>query len=414
MALFFLDNDKTEVRNHNVVNKKKQAKVTIIEENMSINHSKKKKKKTTVGVLFGGRSAEHEISLRSTLYVLKNLPTHYTIIPIGVSRAGEFYSLEGRFNAKHFNDFSIKDLSAIVSGRTPKSMPHVKNVKSTFYPFPQAARKRLSSKTNGFRNLNAEVSCLFPVLHGPNGEDGRLQSLFELADLPYVGCDRVSSVVGMDKDIQKRLARDTGINVAKYVSIERDEFEESPNDVCTKIEKQLGYPNFVKPNALGSAVGAGKAHSKTELIQKLKDAFKYDNKALVEELMHGTEIECAFLGTGYKPRVTVPGEISTEDFYSYDEKYSSSSKAQLFVPARLDEPQIQHVKSLAKDIARILGLRGFARIDFWSIQNGRKFVFNEVNTIPGLTSISMFPKLWQHEGVTASMWLEELVESCFY
>lgn len=381
---------------------------------MSISHSKNEKNQKKIGVLFGGRSAEHEISLRSVLYVLKNMPHKYSIVPIGISRQGEFYSLDGRFYAKHFNEFSIEDLAAIVSGKAPKKMPYVKNVKSTFYPFPQAGRKRLGAKKTGLRNLNAAVSCILPVLHGPNGEDGRLQSLFELADIPYVGCDRVGSVIGMDKDVQKRLVRDAGINVAKYIAIEREEFDDNQADVCTRIEKHLGYPNFIKPNALGSAVGAGKAHNREELITKLQEALKYDSKVLVEELMHGTEIECAFLGTGYKPRVTVPGEISTEDFYSYDEKYSSTSKAQLFVPARLDDHQIQHVKSLAKDVARVLGLKGFARIDFWNTQNGRKIVFNEVNTIPGLTSISMFPKLWEYEGVTASMWLEELVENASF
>lgn len=410
-ALFFFISDTVYTNNQAEIRQKKQVNTTTVEKNMSIIHSKNKKNHTIVGVLFGGRSAEHEISLRSAIYVLKNLPARYSIVPIGISREGEFHSLEGHFNAKDFNEVSIKDLEAIVSGRSPKSMPHVKNLKSTFYPFPQAAHRRLGYKQTGFRNLNASISCIFPVLHGPNGEDGRLQSLFELADIPYVGCDRVGSVVGMDKDIQKRLVRDAGINVAKYLAIEREEFDENQAGVCDRVEKSIGYPNFVKPNALGSAVGAGKAHDKKELIIKLKAAFEYDNKVLVEELMHGTEIECAFLGTSYKPRITTPGEIATEDFYSYDEKYSASSKAQLFVPARLDEAQTQHVKSLAKDVARVLGLRSFARIDFWSTQNSRKIVFNEVNTIPGLTSISMFPKLWEYEGVTASMWLEELVEN---
>lgn len=378
-------------------------------ENVSIKASKNKNSRIIVGVLFGGRSSEHEISLRSAIYVLKNLPQKYSIVPIGISREGEFYSLEGEFNAKNFDAFTIDDLAAIVSGNAPQNMPNAKNCKSMFYPVPWLSSHEESSYLT-FRNLNRDVSCVFPVLHGTNGEDGRLQGLFELADIPYVGCDRVSSVIGMDKDVQKRLTRDAGISVANFTTMDREEFEANETNACTRIEAEIGYPCFVKPNALGSAIGAGKANNREQLILKLKDALFYDSKAIIEELIKGTEIECAFLGNAHNSRITTPGEISTEDFYSYDEKYSSGSKASLFVPARLEEVRVRQVKSLAKKVVKTLGLRGFARIDFWSVNN-QKFIFNEVNTIPGLTSISMFPKLWEYEGVSAQAWLEELVEN---
>jgi len=372
-----------------------------------------KNSKITVGILFGGRSSEHEISLRSALYVLKSLPSKYKIIPIGISQTGEMHSLSGNFNSQDFKSYTIDDLFSIVAGKIPKNGNISKNYPSILYPVPQSTLNILNKPDSNLRNLNIEVDCLFPVLHGTNGEDGRLQGLFELADIPYIGCDQVSSVIGMDKDIQKRLVREAGIATANYISVTYNEFQSIFSEISNKIESSIGYPCCIKPNSLGSTIGVSKVHKFNELKPAFIEAFKYDCKVLAEEWIQGTEIECAFLGDANNPRISTPGEICTENFYSYNEKYSTESMATLFVPARLNEKRISILQDQARKIAAILGLRGFARLDFWNIETENKFIFSEVNSIPGLTSISMFPKLWEYDGVSAQMWLEELIENAF-
>ncbi len=366
-----------------------------------------------MGVLFGGLSTEHEISLRSALFVLKNLPEKYTIVPIGISKSGLFYSLTGEYNTKDFNSYTIEDLQTIVAGKVPKIHSESKNALSVIYPIPLTGLTDLNLAGDVFRCLNIHVDCFLPILHGTNGEDGRIQSIFELAEIAYIGCDRVASVIGMDKDIQKKLVRDAGIAVANYAAVTHKEFINNPEKTIHYIESLITYPCCIKPNALGSAIGVNKAKNQAELSVALIDAFQYDTKVLVEEWMHGTEVECGFLGDEDNPQITTPGEISTENFYSYDEKYSESSKASLFIPARLDANRIQPLKTLGEKVAKALNLRGLARIDFWNIETQNRFVFNEVNTIPGLTSISMFPKLWEYDGIAASEWLETLITEAF-
>ena len=375
----------------------------------------------TVAVLFGGRSSEHEISLRSALFILKNIPEKYGIIPVAIHRNGMFFSLEGVFESKDFSNVTVEDLAIIVEGGVPPSLAGRKNIKSILLPYikdeiqkdsPQFSYSA-SLQQGKYRILNLDASCLFPVLHGQNGEDGRLQGLFELAEIAYVGCDIRSSVVGIDKDIQKRLAREAGILVAKYEMIELEGFETDKEGTFSRIEKSIGYPCFIKPNALGSAVGSGRAKNRSELENLLKEALVFDQKALVEEPMYGTEVECAFLGSSYAPRVTLPGEIAAKDFYSYEEKYSSTSQAELFIPARLSPERTKELCELAKNVAKITGISGLCRIDFWNCKKTDRFVFNEINTLPGLTSISMFPKLWEHEGVIGKQWIEEIIEGAY-
>lgn len=361
-----------------------------------------------ISVLFGGRSSEHEISLRSAVFILKNIPKKYNIIPVGIARDGSFQSLTGHFTCADFQTVTAQDLADIVSGLVPKQFIKSQNVPSVFLPFRQ---ETLGSQCNlSYRILNLETLCIFPVLHGPNGEDGRLQGLFELAELAYVGCDIRSSVIGIDKDIQKRLAREAGIPVAKYETVELEELLDNTDKVIKRIEMAIGYPCFVKPNSLGSAVGTNKVNNQEDLIKALKNATSFDQKALVEELLIGTEVECAFLGSPNHPRLTTPGEIAPKEFYSYEEKYAEDSQAALYIPARLSQNRMVELKELAIKVAKAMGINGFSRIDFWNIAASERFVFNEYNTIPGLTSISMFPKLWEHEGVFGKDWIEELIE----
>jgi D-alanine-D-alanine ligase len=377
--------------------------------------------KKTVAVLFGGRSSEHEISLRSALFILKNIPEKYGIIPVAINRDGMFFSLEGVFESGDFSNATVEDLAIIVEGGVPSSFEGKRNLKSLLLPyikgeiqkdFPQFYYSTFSQQSK-YRILNLEASCFFPVLHGQNGEDGRLQGLFELAEIAYVGCDIRSSVVGIDKDIQKRLAHEAGVLVAKYEVVEYEGFESDKEGSLIHIEKSIGYPCFIKPNALGSAVGTGRAKNRPELEKLLKEALSFDQKVLIEEPMVGTEVECAFLGTSYAPRVTLAGEIAAKDFYSYEEKYASNSEAELFIPARLSSERMQELCDLAKKMAKITGVSGLCRIDFWNCKKTNRFVFNEINTLPGLTSISMFPKLWEYEGILGKQWIEEVIEGAY-
>lgn len=365
--------------------------------------------KNTVAVLFGGRSSEHEISLRSAVFILKNIPKKFNILPVGIARDGTFHSLTGEFNHENFQTTTTETLSEIIAGKVPSQFPESKNVESVFLPL---RLETIVQDTNTkYRILNMEASCVFPVLHGSNGEDGRFQGLFELAEIAYVGCDIRSTVVGIDKDIQKRLAKEAGIPVAKYEVVDMEELQDNEDSVFKRIESNISYPCFVKPNSMGSAVGTNKVKNRTDLKRALKEATAFDQKALVEELLVGTEVECAFLGTPTHPRITCAGEIVPSEFYSYEEKYASNSQAQQYIPARLSEVRMKELKNLAIRIAKTMGIVGFSRIDFWNIPKTEQFIFNEYNTIPGLTSISMFPKLWEYEGLSGSTWIEELIES---
>ncbi|KAB8033505.1 D-alanine--D-alanine ligase family protein [Fluviispira multicolorata] len=366
----------------------------------------------TVAVLFGGRSSEHEISLRSAVFIFKNIPDKYNIIPVGINRNGIYYSLEGTFKAKDFLDITVQDLSEIIEGRSLIKIPDRKNIKSVILPhLAEEIAKDFDSFP--YRILNLEASCFFPVLHGQNGEDGRLQGLFELAEVAYVGCDIRASVVGIDKDIAKRLARDAGISIAKYEVVVGEVYFKNQEETLINLERAIGYPCFVKPNSLGSAVGTGRAKNRLELQKLLIEALSFDQKVLVEEPMSGTEVECAFLGTSAFPKITLAGEIVTKDFYSYEEKYSNASEATSNIPAKIDSERMQELKTLAEKIAKATGISGLCRIDFWNCKTLNRFVFNEINTLPGLTSISMFPKLWEYEGILGNIWIEDIIEQAY-
>ncbi|BBH53183.1 D-alanine--D-alanine ligase family protein [Fluviispira sanaruensis] len=366
----------------------------------------------TIAVLFGGRSSEHEISLRSAVYVFKNIPEKYNIIPVGINKKGNYFSLEGTFKAKDFSDITIEDLAAIINGQVLKQMPERKNLKCVLLPYLHDEIEK-DFKSFPYRILNLEASCFFPILHGQNGEDGRLQGLFELAEVAYAGCDLRASAVGIDKDIAKRLVRDAGISIAKYELIEGEAYTKNPDETLERVEISIGYPCFVKPNSLGSAVGTGRAKNREDLIILLKEALAFDQKVLVEEPMQGTEVECAFLGTSAFPKITIAGEIVTKDFYSYEEKYSSVSEATTKIPASISADRMNELKNIAKKVAQVTGISGLCRIDFWNCQDPNRFVFNEINTLPGLTSISMFPKLWEQEGIVGKVWIEDVIEQAY-
>lgn len=362
-----------------------------------------------VGVFFGGRSSEHEVALRSAVFVIRQMPQKYKMLLVGISRNGNMFLLNREFDPRECDAITAEDLSAICLGKSPGFAPNAQVLSATVLPCPRAALPAFAS-ASACEILNTRIDIAFPVIHGTNGEDGRFQGLFEMAEMAYAGCDIRASVLGIDKDIQKRLAAHGGVPIARYHAVDEEAWDHDKAGIVASIGASLGYPCFVKPNAQGSAVGVNRANNQNELEAAIVAALRYDTKALVEEAMTGTEVECAFLGAAAFPRITLAGEIAPKDFYSYEEKYGAGSEAALFIPARLDAARMEELRGLASKVASLLGLDGLSRIDFWNCAKTGKFYFNEVNTMPGLTSISMFPKLWEHEGVSGSAWIGELLE----
>lgn len=303
------------------------------------------KKKLKIGVLFGGKSAEHEVSLQSAKNVIGGFDKEkYQVTPIKIDKKGKF------------------DINAL-----------------------------------------KKVDVIFPVLHGPYGEDGSVQGLLKVLDLPFVGPSVLGSAVCMDKDITKRILKEEGIPIGKFITLRAGE-----KILFEKVSKELGLPVFVKPANMGSSVGIHKAQNKKEFLSAIKDAFLYDTKIVIEENIAGQEIECAVLGNEH-PRASILGEIvPINDFYSYAAKYERKNGADLLIPARLDKKVAGKIRQIAVKAFKILACEGMGRVDFFVKKNGKIFV-NEINTIPGFTGISMYPKLWEASGLPLGKLLDKLI-----
>jgi D-alanine-D-alanine ligase len=363
------------------------------------------RKKLRVGVLFGGRSGEHEISLRSALTVMSTMdPARYDIVPIGISRDGRWHL---RSDAVELLKQSTPQLRALGHGGIPVTLPphpqrHALQLLSTVKPH-QALRN--GAETPG------PLDVIFPVLHGTYGEDGTVQGLLELAGIPYVGAGVLGSAVGMDKDMQKRLLRDGQIPVVRYFSLSRIDAEDE-RGLARRLADALGYPVFVKPNALGSSIGITRVKSPAALSSALKDAFQYDRKVLLEAACEGREFECAVLGNE-RPQASVVGEILVKgrhQFYSYQSKYVDPHGAEVRIPADLPPPLSDRIRDLSTAVFKALGLRGMARVDFLARRDMSELFVNEVNTIPGFTAISMYPKLWEATGLPLPKLIDRLIE----
>jgi D-alanine-D-alanine ligase len=360
--------------------------------------------KIRVGVLFGGRSGEHEISLRSALTVMSAMdPARYEIVPIGIDHEGHWF-LER--NALKVLAQTTPDLGALSAGDTPVTLlPH--NDSRTLVPTPSKSGIAALSQ----QNLGGPLDVVFPVLHGTFGEDGTVQGLLELAGVPYVGAGVLGSAIGMDKDTQKRLLRDGGVPVVKYHSITRADYEEHPA-LAKKFARELAYPVFVKPNALGSSIGISKVKRPADLDAALADAFQYDRKALIEQSCEGRELECAVLGND-RPEASTVGEIMVthgHEFYSYESKYIDEKGSEIRIPAELPKAALNTIRKMAVEAFKALSLRGMARVDFLARRDLKKIFVNEVNTIPGFTSISMYPKLWEASGLPLPKLIDRLIE----
>ncbi len=345
------------------------------------------KRKLNIAILFGGRSAEHEVSLQSAKNVIAALDRKkYHPILIGIDKTGRwFLNNESQFLLNSKNPRLAKlNRSGGNIALLPQSRGEITN-----FAHPQKKQK---------------IDAVFPILHGPFGEDGTVQGLLKLADIPFVGAGVLGSAVGMDKDVMKRLLRDAGLPVGKFLvfkKIDKINFE--------KIAKQLGLPLFIKPANLGSSVGISKAKNKKEFIKAVAEAFKFDTKILIEEFIDGREIECSVLGNEY-PIASLPGEIiPSADFYSYDAKYIDDNGARLEAPAKLPRATRKKIQKLAVKTFQILCCEGMGRVDFFLKKNNEIFV-NEINTIPGFTAISMYPRLWAKSGLTRTKLINRLIQ----
>ena len=353
-------------------------------------------KKLKVGILFGGKSAEHEVSLQSAKNVYEAIDRDkYEPVLIGIDKSGRWLLNDGsRFlldadDPKHIRLNPSSDAVALV----PQSGGAIAN---------------LSAAKN-----DKAIDVVFPILHGPFGEDGTVQGLLKLADIPFVGAGVLASAAGMDKDVMKRLFRDAGLPIGKFLTLRSGEAYPSYEEICA----ELGSPVFVKPANMGSSVGVSKVHSKDGYLPALSSAFEYDTKVLIEEFIPGRELECAVLGSPFAAsnsgsgiEASVPGEVkSSHEFYSYDAKYIDENGAALIIPADISAETAALVRELAIKVFKTVCCEGLARVDFFMKEDGTVIV-NEINTMPGFTKISMYPKLWEVSGLSYTRLIDRLIE----
>ena len=340
-------------------------------------------KKINVCIMFGGVSTEHEVSLTSASSVLSNIDREkYDVTMLGITKGGRWLLYDG-------------EIEKIASGEWERDPAH------TVGAWISPSRGDKAVRTEDGRTVDIDV--VFPVMHGANCEDGTLQGLLTLADIPFVGPDCEASALCMDKAAAKIVLNNFGIPQAKAVIIDRSELRDAEK-ICENCE-MLGYPLFVKPSRAGSSVGVSKVRNRPELESALADAFKIDRTVLVEEYIKGREVEVAVMGNE-EPTASVCGEIDPgSDFYDYETKYVSDT-ASYYIPARLDEETSEKIRAYAIEIYKRLGCRGLSRVDFFI---GDRIIFNEINTLPGFTSISMFPKLFMYGGMSYSEIIDRLI-----
>jgi D-alanine-D-alanine ligase len=352
-------------------------------------------KKLRVAVLYGGRSGEHEVSLQSAASVINHLDgDRFEIVPVAIDKQGRW----------HLNDISL------IAGK--KSLPVFKDAPKVVLPPNPADTCALVCLGRSGETMPIDV--VFPIVHGPLCEDGTIQGLLELANIPYVGCGVLASAVAMDKEVAKRLARDSGLPIVSYISLKHERWRKEKQQTAERIEEELGYPVFVKPANLGSSVGVHKVKEAAGLNRALENAFDYDTKVLVEVAVGAREIELSVLenpDSGAEPLVSVPGEIDPRyEFYSYQAKYLDEQGAVLIIPAKLEAEQMKRGQDIAKKAFLAIECEGMARVDLLLDRMSGEFFFNELNTIPGFTSISMYPKLWEASGIRYTELLSRLVD----
>ncbi|MDR2073467.1 MAG: D-alanine--D-alanine ligase [Spirochaetaceae bacterium] len=358
--------------------------------------------KLKVGIICGGKSAEHEVSLQSAKNIYEAIDKEKFIpLLIGIEKNGRWiFGPQDRIG-----DFILdsEDPAKIhlASGTCDVVLPPKSEGNLLMY----RSRRVLESPPERKEPEAVHIDVFFPILHGPFGEDGTVQGLLKLAEVPFVGPGVLGSAAGMDKDVMKRLLRDSGIPIGKFMVLRNWE----PPPSFAEVSEKLGTPVFVKPCNMGSSVGINKVHDEESFRRALKTAFVYDTKLILEEHIRGREIECSVLGNE-APRVSLPGEVRAHrDFYSYEAKYIDAAGAALEIPAKLSPEQIRTIQTLAVKTFRILECQGLSRVDFFLMEDGAVLV-NEINTLPGFTKISMYPKLWETSGISYTELITTLIE----
>ena len=335
------------------------------------------KKKLRVGIIFGGPSAEHEVSIQSAKNVYDALDKEkYEPYLFGITKKGEWISLDSQ---------TFLHISSRVYHALPEE---TEKDNERFVTFPLSP---------------SDFDVVFPVLHGPFGEDGTIQGFLKTLNIPFVGAGVLGSAVGMDKDVMKRLLRDAKLKIGKFITLRKKDtisFED--------VKKELGLPLFVKPANLGSSVGVSKVTSEEEYSKAIKEAFRYDTKVLVEEYIKGRELECSVLGNE-EPVASIAGEvIPQKGFYDYQSKYLDEGGAILKIPANLSEEELKKIQQISLETYRVLNCEGLARVDVFMTEDGEIYI-NEINTLPGFTKISMYPKLWKESGLEYGELLDRLI-----
>ncbi|ANB62397.1 D-alanine--D-alanine ligase [Anoxybacteroides amylolyticum] len=345
--------------------------------------------KTRIGVLYGGKSPEHKVSLQTAMAVMNAIDkAKFDVIPIYITTEGQWVKGEKLTGSVH----DVKQLQLAPKERA--ILPVALNQTS------------IAEETNG--PTEDTIDVIFPLLHGPNGEDGTVQGLLELLNIPYVGNGVLASAAGMDKVIMKNLFAQAGLRQAKYVSFLKKEWQQNEEAAYDKVESELGYPCFIKPANAGSSVGISKCKKREELKQAFMDAFRYDRKVIVEEAIVGREVEIGVIGND-DPVCSVVGEIvPKKEFYDYQAKYEDGN-TELIIPADITDEEYKTIQQMAIVAFKALDLSGLVRADFFLTKDGVVYI-NEVNTMPGFTPFSMFPLLWKHSGVSYPELIEKLVQ----
>jgi D-alanine-D-alanine ligase len=355
------------------------------------------KKKIRVGLVFGGRSGEHEVSLASSNAVMSHLdPEKYEVVPLGITKEGSWL-------------LGTEPRHLIAAEREAAGLVETAQTTAVTLTGDPSVRGLIPVQGGSDLGSQGELDVIFPALHGTYGEDGSLQGLLDMANIPYVGCGVLGAALGMDKEKMKMIFQNVGLPIVEYYAFRRNEWERSPAHIMDEVEQRLGYPTFVKPVNLGSSVGINKAHNRQELEHAINVAAEYDRKIVVERGINCREFECAVLGND-EPLASVVGEIvSSNEFYDYRAKYIDG-KSQAVIPADIPQETAEEMRRQAIQAFSALDLNGLARVDFFLEKETGNVYINEVNTMPGFTEISMYPKLWEASGLTYTQLLDRLIE----
>jgi len=349
-----------------------------------------KNKKLCVGIIFGGKSTEHEVSLQSAKNIIEAIDKKkYKVVLIGIDKKGKWYL--------------TKDSRFLLHADNPKLIKLNRSNDKVILILGEKAKQLICSSSH---RTVGPIDVIFPVLHGPYGEDGTIQGFLKIADIPFVGTDVLGSAISMDKEITKRLLLEAGIPSVKFFTLHHSSIKQIS---FKTVKNKLGLPFFIKPANMGSSIGINKVKNKEQFALFLKEAFQYDNKILIEEAIKGREIECAVLGNE-NPIASLPGEIIPQyEFYSYKAKYLDDKGAILKIPAELSSKIATQIQNLSVKVFKLLECKGMARVDFF-LKNNQEIIVNELNTIPGFTKISMYPKLWEVSGISYSQLIDRLIQ----